>query len=582
MKTLLHLLLVACMSFTFSTSATSSPSAEEQVYMIHVGAFVKTKIADFEKIRPLGFLYVKQYDDKLMRVYMGDYMTEAAANKVLVGVKDRGYPDAYVTRRGLAEGKEVAVIQLGIAQVGEDINWRKYAQAGPIMVQANGKQLKVVVGTFPTVEYAKNRIGAIRSAGYSDAFVRPVNNGLLHRITTFEAGGLIKPSDGLSTKKTETPSAGTTGRNSDEIPIRAPKQDTPQPKDEPMPDSYDEFSIKSGQSKEIALPAIRKNVKRNSVIELQKILKSNKSYTGSLDGLYGPGTGQGYETALKSSKAIQKYLLLSKHSEELTAKGTSSIIQHYINTLLDDTPKAVRGLETSDSPTAKAYRAYVLFRSKGSQAEIDNLMNSAIKEAFNSKRTKNRPPFDYRSAYTYKDLNQLILHLRFIQTAFDNKTAFPCWLFQAHPKESVAAFSSGTRRDYRIEDCGSMMDWQELNLLQVVAEDLNPSDAADGASMAQYASKRAELLLLPTALSAGQQKEAEAWHQNLWKGLDAWEKADALHGKLLHPFKITYFQSLVRLEDFYMDKGMKPKAARGLSLCMLQTIVGPHMQTYLK
>ncbi|MEM1320117.1 MAG: SPOR domain-containing protein [Bacteroidota bacterium] len=585
MKTLLQLLLVACLGVAFTPSATSAPPAEQNIYMIHIGAFVKTQISDFNNIRPLGFIYVKQFDDRLLRVYMGDYSTEAAANEALAAVKAKGYPDAYVTRRNLSEGKEVAVIQIGLAQVGERIEWNDYAKAGPIMVQPiDGRQLKIVVGTYPSVDYAKGRIGSIRKAGFSDAFVRPVNSALLHRITTFEAAGLLDNAAGLASERATKPNVGT-GRNSDEIPVRSTKKEenSPAPDDSAIPDSYDDqLTVKSPQAQQIALPVIRKNVKRNSVIELQRILKDSKAYRGSLDGLYGPGTGQGYETAVRGNREIQKYLILNRYTDEMTSKGNENILQHYINTLIEDTPTALRGLETTDSPTANAYRAYILFRQQGSQTEIDNLMNSAIKDAFNSPKTKQRPPFDYRAAYTYKDIGQLILHLRFIQTAYGNDIAFPCWLFQLHPKESTVAFSSGTRSDYRIQDCGSMMDWEELQLLEIAAEELNPTGAVNGRDVAQYASKRAELLLLPRTPDFTQQKEAEEWHQSLMTGLDAWEKTDPLHSKLLYPLRVSYYQSMVRLEDYYMDKGMKPKAARGLAICMLQTIVGPHLQTYLK
>ena len=43
-------------------------------------------------------------------------------------------------------------------------------------------------------------------------------------------------------------------------------------------------------------PAIRNKVKRTSALDLQKVLKSQKYYSGSLDGLYGKGTGKCFPT----------------------------------------------------------------------------------------------------------------------------------------------------------------------------------------------------------------------------------------------------------------------------------------------
>jgi hypothetical protein len=42
-----------------------------------------------------------------------------------------------------------------------------------------------------------------------------------------------------------------------------------------------------------------------------------------------------------------------------------------------------------------------------------------------------------------------------------------------------------------------------------------------------------------------------------------------------------YFQSQVRLEDYFMDKGYKPKEAKALALAALHTLVAYHMQRFV-
>ncbi|MBK8877817.1 MAG: hypothetical protein IPN74_04505 [Haliscomenobacter sp.] len=54
---------------------------------------------------------------------------------------------------------------------------------------------------------------------------------------------------------------------------------------------------------------IRSNVKRRAAIELQKLLKAENFYKGSLDGYYGAGTATAYQTALQNNRELFKYRL---------------------------------------------------------------------------------------------------------------------------------------------------------------------------------------------------------------------------------------------------------------------------------
>ena len=52
-------------------------------------------------------------------------------------------------------------------------------------------------------------------------------------------------------------------------------------------------------------------MKRNAAIEIQKILKTDKIYSGSLDGFYGEGTGKAFEAFTKSNRQWKKYQVLT-------------------------------------------------------------------------------------------------------------------------------------------------------------------------------------------------------------------------------------------------------------------------------
>ena len=87
-------------------------------------------------------------------------------------------------------------------------------------------------------------------------------------------------------------------------------------------------------------------------------------------------------------------------------------------------------------------------------------------------------------------------------------------------------------------------------------------------------------MLAPKTLTIEDYKKIDAWNTTLWNGLLKWEIADPLHTRMTTPLKVTYFQSWALLEDHFMNQGFVAKDARGLSLCVLETIVEPYLGRY--
>ena len=576
MKRLFHLFTLS-LFVVITQLSNATPPVQDFVYNIHIGAFVKANISDFDDIRPYGFIYAEEFDKSLLRIYMGDYDSEQEAKAVIAKVKAKGYTEAYISGRAVAKGKEAVVIQLASKAVDEKINWSRYAAAGILQVLLNNGDIKIVTGTFANVEQARQRLGTMKKLGFNDAFVKTVNDIYLHPITKFESGGSYRPSAAL-TVDMDAPSSNP--QPLDKKPTTAPaKSNVP----EDVPQSYD-ILVEKSPSSTFALPDIRVNVKRNSVFELQKDLKALKAYTGSLDGLYGKGSAAGYAAVLEQLPQMRKYQVLAKHWEPTAANTSENILQHYVNTLLDNTPAAMKGLETSKAPIAKAYRAYVLLRTNGDQKEINNLMNSAIKEAFANASSTSNVGFNYKAAYTYPSLDQLLQHLRHIQATSASDLAVPCWLFEQHPQAAAKAFGKAASmgdQAFKLAGCDRFLEWEELKLLETIATDLNPKNGTHPTRAAVNNSRRALLALSPSALNDKDAKAVEAWHNSMMKGLEKWATKDPLHQKLITPLRIAYFQSFVRLEDFYMDKGFKAKEARSLALSVLKTIVHEPLASYL-
>lgn len=497
--------LLLVLGFVFlSLSPKASAQAQataDHTFSIHLGTFVKAQLADFDNVRPLGFIYAEKFQNSLLQVYLGEFPTEAAANELISQVKVKGYPDAYISRRSLQQGEKVHIIQLQTLASGSTVNWAEFAKAGPMYALLNGQQLTAATGVFDNVEEAQQRLSIVKQLGYTNASVVPVNNIYLHELSSFETrGDLSAPEVELVVEapvieapatpaastpeivatETPTPQASTPVVNTSSPPAKentpilvdfipgSKKADPIPPPAEAIPESYDEVFAsrspvlpteatppKETAPQKMATPSIRGKVKRTSAIELQKVLKKEGTYTGSLDGYYGNGTSGGYTQIMATHPDVQKYKLLTQNQDQWQAKGA---------------------LE--------------------------------------------------------KD--------------------------QTDP----------------------LFAWEALRLLHTIAQELDPNPANSQSLLPTYKEVRTDLYGTKQALIKDEQKAIIAWNTSLWKGLDGWSEKDPVHKKMTTPLKITYYQSMVLLEDYFMDRQFKPLEAKGLSLSVLQTIVAPYLESY--
>ena len=110
MKYLSNLLTIALCVLALQSSKANLNSA--YVYTIHVGAFDQAQLSDFDDIRSVGYVYAYQLKDNLIQVFLGGYESRKSAQPYLQQVKLNGYPDAYLMRRALDEGDEIATCLL--------------------------------------------------------------------------------------------------------------------------------------------------------------------------------------------------------------------------------------------------------------------------------------------------------------------------------------------------------------------------------------------------------------------------------------------------------------------------------------
>jgi len=602
-------------AFTSANTAVTQ-TAEDYYFTVHVGAFVNPVMNDFAKIKPYGFLYATAAEQNLTRIYMGGYPNETTAYQVLDQIKASGYPDAFVTRKKLSSTDQTYSIYLGTEALGRQVDWANYNRGGRLRTLIRGTQMDIYTGDYSTADEANRVLEAVRKIGLVNAKVNQVNRGQLRVLTEFEAGIPLKNIVLAPVEQIVQVQEVLTDRGQPEVKkgpnLMVTKKPAPAPPTNALPPSYDvviaprieadvrppskpngthetvipsEFETvvlteKTGNLTTVApqrvqAPAIRTKVKRTSVLELQKLLKNEKYYTSSLDGLYGKGTNRGWEMMLGENEIIRKQLGYQECGiNYLQPKGVSNILQNYINTLRTNTSVAVKGLETEKAPIAKAYRAYYLLAANGNQMTINQLMNQAIKETFKNKRLQNNPAFDYTATYSYEDMGQLILHLSYLHRATP-EVAVPMWLFTEHPGETGAAFKFGTG-NYNIAGVDHLYDWEELKLLRQIVQDLC-AEQPSAAVLDRAASQRAALLMAPQPLDAQATADVLNWNKTFWSSVETWSKKASILKKWSLPLKASYLQSQIRLEDYYMNKGLSPDQATGYAILTLKTMVAPYL-----
>ncbi|MEO0341743.1 MAG: hypothetical protein AAF242_21380, partial [Bacteroidota bacterium] len=328
------------------------------------------------------------------------------------------------------------------------------------------------------------------------------------------------------------------------------------------------------------LPNIRGKIKRRSALELQKVLKEQGNYASGLDGYYGNGTKSAYEDFGNTNTWYQRYKLLAKAPKSTTDPNTGDRLQRAINGL----PSNPAGVEGYPHYVAKAYQAYVLFNNLGPSNSVNNLMSSALREAYDYLSPGLSAGFDHRASYAYNDLDQLIRHIFYVHGAQNNSYTIPCWLQERHSESYARAKADpiALPATSRLQTCFEAPSWDELQLLATIAEDFVADAQPNQAKIAEGATASDNLFGIQQPLSPSLSRETEQWNTALWQKINIWANQDPLHKKMTAPLKVAYFQAQVRLEDYFMDKGFRQNEASALALASLRARVGYQLERFVR
>lgn len=424
--------------------------AAQNLYTVKVGTFRDVKAVDFAALQAKGFVYGIPAADNTTDVYLGHYAAASRANATTAELNASGFRNAKTFNLPLTSGQSVTVIQIALTAASRPVNWAELERAGQLFVESIDGTTKILTGIYPDARTAASFLPAIRELGYTDAFVRTVNNVRLIPVTTFETG-IKKPliPINLQAAKNTVP-LGTPPPTSEPASPKSPPTtygSSPPPLAKtPTPNAPTPTAV-SATSPAFAYPTIDEKTKRHSAAELQKLLKAKGYYEGSIDGYYGPGTTAAYKAAWNGMPEIHKY---RKLSEMLIAPSEQ---------------------------------------------------------------------YDF------------------------------------------------------------IKRWPEVKTLLAVVNDLS-AGLTNATLASQLVQQRAQLTNATQALSTNAAERVKNWSATLWQNMDDWATDDPLHAQIYNALRLTYQQSHVRLEDYYMDRGLSATAARDLAAAMLQNLTGAQLDRF--
>lgn len=557
--------------FFFFILLTENAAQQNFQFFIHLGNFLNPVSSDFSKISHLGFLHATKTDATHSDVFLIGFDDREKAEESLANLKRLGYTKSELTGKELSKGKLLFYIQLGSIEKNKPVNWLKFEPIASIFGFPQSGVLKILSGPFQSLPEAKQALEVLKTKGFSDAFTRELNELATYPIGRFESNQMLSESPASKNL------SGSSMKGSEAAPETKP------PVTQSTEDDLSFWPPKTMDPKRGSTPNILSTLKRNSVLSLQKLLKTENYYSGLLTGYYNEATKNAFENALKNIPELKPF------TSKTEVKATLPVDMDRLSSIIERLPEIndpFSALNKFSDPLAKAYSAYLSFLKNGAGKEVDTKMNAAIKGAFSglTKSPANMPFFDFKAVYSYPNLEQIILHIFYIHSIPDNNISAPCWLFNAHQKETQSA--SNRYNDFQVKNpsisgCDYTMDWQDVKLLDQIIIYLGGTQP-DQQELFQAAEERSFLYNSNVPLDTQASKSVLNWEIQTWEKLELWGKKDPINIRMLTALKMAYFHSFIRVEDYFLNKGMAGIDAKNMTTAVLATILSPYLERFMK
>ena len=154
-------------------------------------------------------------------------------------------------------------------------------------------------------------------------------------------------------------------------------------------------------------------------------------------------------------------------------------------------------------------------------------------------------------------------------------------MFQRHPGAALRAFDTRGGNDFLMANCGGFNEWEEIRILQAMAQDLSVRKLMNKDTLAVAQSTMSRLYLAPKSPNSADAKALNEWNEKLWTGIEGWAIQDPMLEDIRVAMKVIYYQSYVLLEDHFMDAGFPAAEAKTLALEALQAAVGYHLDRFV-
>ncbi|MEM9260904.1 MAG: peptidoglycan-binding domain-containing protein, partial [Bacteroidota bacterium] len=292
------------------------------LFTVRVGVFRDVKSADFDQVKPYGFVYGITAEDQTTEVFVGQYKEQAKATKIATDLVAQGFRNAQAFALPLASGQQVTVIQIALHSGSRPMEWASLERAGPLFVESIDGLTKIMTGLYPDAATANQYLPAIRQLGFRDAFIKQINNVRLIPIGTFETG-IKKPLIPITLQDAPPPATASTGTapaTNQSVQAYPPATNTALGPQTYSPPPTAPAAAPTSNVAPANLPAIDGRTKRSSAAELQRVLKEKGYYEGAIDGYYGPGTTAAFAAAWQQLPEVAKYRRLVNPATDVVSQ----------------------------------------------------------------------------------------------------------------------------------------------------------------------------------------------------------------------------------------------------------------------
>jgi hypothetical protein len=523
----------------------------DSFFIISVGEFLNPQAKDFQSLRSLGLLFLKEGSDNKKRVCLGAYTQAKEAEPTLELARKKGYPLAVIQAFDLNAKKIFHTIQLGVFPIGASISWKDYFQSGyQVYAVQENDILRICIGNFKNEERQLKALKELKETDFPGALPKSFPEGLITEVTEFSSG-----------------------LNFAEFLMEQTQPDT---NSSPFPISMEVLgNLSTVSTTDLKYPPIQTSSPSSAVRELQSILVYKGYLEEKSDGLYDVYTSEAIQNYFEKDVQWDKYLTIGQKWFSTKEFKSSSLTQKAINGLDENPSDAMDILKNSQHPMAIAYRNFHLFIKNGPDKKYTDALHFAVDTSICYQEQYDSLFKNKLDSLNFIRKEEVVTALAFLHQQFSDFEV-PCWLMEKHPIEFQNAFAPNTffkNFPYKTAACEGFSDWPEFIVLKAMIHDLQLQSDLDPSSLT---------LLYQTGKEPGDNlsTDLEQWQMCYFEELESWQGEQTYTCTIGDTFKIAFLQSFGRMRAYFIGKGAGEADAKILALAALNSICGDHFKPF--